>query len=93
MKCKYKVKTNSGEEFCSVHSEPCADVSFACDKNCQIFEDLKILERYKEAFKRILELNSDCADCDSDCAFCTSGTNCETYEIAKKALSDEVETQ
>lgn len=99
MKCKYKVKTNGGEDFCGVYSEPCADLSFVCDKNCQIFEDLKTLEQKKEAIKRfkkyllgILKLNSDCADCEGDCTFCMTGTNRETYEIAKKVLLDEVET-
>lgn len=46
---------------------------------------------YCKALQKILELNSDCADCKEDCTFCSSGTNKETYEIAKTILLSEVE--
>lgn len=41
---------------------------------------------YRKALQKILELNSDCANCKGDCTFCNSGTNKETYEIAKNML-------
>lgn len=49
-KCKYKFKNKdkfNGKEYCTLHNELCEDLSFACDKNCQIYEDYKQLEDLK----------------------------------------------
>lgn len=45
-KCKYKFKDKDkfdGKEYCTLFNELCHDVSFVCDKNCQIYEDYKKL--------------------------------------------------
>lgn len=45
-KCKYKFKDKdkfNGKEYCTLHNELCEDLSFICDKNCQVYEDYKKL--------------------------------------------------
>ena len=46
---------------------------------------------YRNALHKIIELNSDCADCKGECTYCSTGTNKETYEISKTILLSEVE--
>lgn len=48
------------------------------------------VRNFRCALVKIREINIECEGCNGDCTFCASGTNSETYEIAKKALSDEV---
>ena len=54
--CKYKFQDPekfNGKPYCTLHNELCEDISFACDKNCQIYEDQKILEEAEKLFKQI----------------------------------------
>lgn len=58
MKCKYKFQSKekfNGKPYCTCFCELCEDLSH-CEDNCQIFEDLKELEKYKRALKRINNL-------------------------------------
>lgn len=46
--CKYKFQNKekfNGKPYCLCHNELCEDLSFACDHNCQIYEDFKQLVR------------------------------------------------
>lgn len=55
MICKYKFQDGyhyNGKPFCTCFSELCENLPI-CDDNCQIFEDLKELERYKQAVNKI----------------------------------------
>lgn len=55
IKCKYKFQDAEkfgGKEYCTCHNELCEDISFACDKNCQIYEDYKQLENLKDGFRK-----------------------------------------
>lgn len=36
------------KEYCTLHNELCEDLSFACDKNCQVYEDYKKLVKANE---------------------------------------------
>lgn len=56
-KCKYKFKHKdkfNGKEYCTLHNELCEDLSFVCDKNCQVYEDYKELEKYKQKSKDVI---------------------------------------
>ena len=46
--CKYKFQDKEkfdGKPYCTCFNELCEDLSFACDNNCQIYEDFKQLAR------------------------------------------------
>lgn len=46
--CKYKFEDKekfNGKPYCTCFNELCEDLSFACDNNCQIYEDFKQLAR------------------------------------------------
>lgn len=52
MKCKYKFQNPEkfdGKPYCMLFNELCKDLSFVCDKNCQVYEDNKQLEKFKKA--------------------------------------------
>ncbi len=56
MQCKYKFQDRekfNGKPYCKCFNEPCENLKFACDDNCQIFEDLKELESYKRAVNKV----------------------------------------
>lgn len=58
-KCKYKFQDEEkfdGKPYCTLQNELCEDISFACDTNCQVFEDYKQLHRYKQAIKDVKSL-------------------------------------
>lgn len=63
IECKYKyqnIEKFNGEKYCLCFNDLCKNLSFACDKNCQIFEDYKQLQQYKQCLdeiKHILEVN------------------------------------
>lgn len=47
MKCKYKFQNPEkfdGKPYCMLFNELCKDLSFVCDKNCQVYEDNKLLQ-------------------------------------------------
>lgn len=49
--CKYKIQSSENfntQPYCSILNKFCEEVSFVCDKNCQIYEDLKQLAQAKE---------------------------------------------
>lgn len=55
MNCKYKFHNKekfNGKPFCTCFCEPCENLPI-CEDNCQIFEDLKELEKYKLAFEKV----------------------------------------
>ena len=55
MACKYKITKEDffgGTPYCSLHDDFCINLKFACDTNCQIYEDQKELEKIKELFNR-----------------------------------------
>lgn len=59
MQCKYKFQNKekfSGKPYCTCFNEPCENLKFVCDNNCQIFEDLKELAKYKRIIKKIKNL-------------------------------------
>jgi len=50
-KCKYKFQDKdkfNGKEYCTLFNEVCENVSFVCDKNCQIYDDYKQLQELKQ---------------------------------------------
>lgn len=50
-KCEYKNQNKenyNGKPYCTCLNKLCEDISFVCDKNCQVFEDLKQLARANE---------------------------------------------
>lgn len=56
IECKYKfhdAEKFDGKPYCTLQNELCEDLSFACDTNCQVFEDYKQLHRYKQAINEI----------------------------------------
>ena len=56
IECKYKfhdAEKFDGKPYCTLQNELCEDISFACDTNCQIYEDQKILEEAEKLFKQI----------------------------------------
>lgn len=62
--CKYKFQDKDkfdGKEYCTLHNELCENISFVCDKNCQVYEDYKQLKRLQEENKRLQMLS--CANC------------------------------
>ena len=57
-KFKDKEKFN-GQSYCTLHNELCEDLSFACDTNCQIYEDYKQLKRKEEECEELKGLNTN----------------------------------
>ena len=56
IECKYKFQDKyhfEGDAYCTCFNEKCRNLSFACDTNCQIYEDQKILEKAEKLFKQI----------------------------------------
>ena len=81
IKCKYKFQDKdkyNGEEYCTCHNELCSDISFVCDKNCQIYEDYKQLEQLKDGYRK-----RD-GNIIIDCRFAKTGL-C-SYENAHRAM-------
>jgi chromosome segregation ATPase len=51
MECKYKfqsIEKFAGKPYCTLHNETCEFINFACDKNCQVYEDYKQLKRKEQ---------------------------------------------
>ena len=65
MVCKYNFQNSekfNGEPYCCLFNEKCKDLSFVCDKNCQVYEDYKQLEELKAenlGFKILHESEKD----------------------------------
>lgn len=65
MVCKYNFQNSekfNGEPYCCLFNEKCKDLSFVCDKNCQVYEDYKQLEELKVenlGFKILHESDKD----------------------------------
>lgn len=54
--CKYKIQSSENfntQPYCSILNKFCEEVSFVCDKNCQVFEDFKQLARANEENKEL----------------------------------------
>lgn len=54
--CKYKFQNNEkfeGKPYCTLHNELCEDLSFACDDNCQIYDDYKQLARKTQECEKL----------------------------------------
>lgn len=54
--CKYKIQSTENfktKPYCSILNKFCEEVSLVCDKNCQVFEDLKQLARAREEIEEI----------------------------------------
>lgn len=55
LECKYKFQDDekfNGKPYCTLLNKLCEDISFACDKNCQVYEDYKQLEYLKKKLLR-----------------------------------------
>ena len=53
--CKYKFQDPekfNGKPYCTLLNELCEDISFACDKNCQVYKDYKELTELKECLEK-----------------------------------------
>lgn len=64
-KCKYKIQSSENfktKPYCSILNKLCEDISFVCDKNCQIFEDLKQLARAKEENEELRQKHNSCCE-------------------------------
>lgn len=62
IKCKYKIQSSENfktKPYCSILNKFCEDISFVCDKNCQIFEDFKQLARAKEKIEELKQWKED----------------------------------
>lgn len=69
IECKYKyqyIEKFNGEKYCLCFNDLCKNLSFACDKNCQIFEDYKQLQQLKAKNK---ELKKDLKNVEKDRAW------------------------
>lgn len=56
--CKYKFQNKEkfdGKPYCTCFNELCEDLSFACDHNCQIYEDFKQLARKTQECENLKE--------------------------------------
>lgn len=81
--CKYKIQSSENfktKPYCSILDKFCEDISFVCDKNCQIFEDFKQLARAKE---KIEELKAQVDEWKENC-----NNNFELVAIRTKLLTD-----
>lgn len=61
IECKYKfqsIEKFAGRSYCTLHNETCEFINFACDKNCQVYEDYKQLKAKEQECK---ELYSKCS--------------------------------
>lgn len=55
LECKYKFQDDekfNSKPYCTLLNKLCEDISFACDKNCQVYEDYKQLEYLKKKLLR-----------------------------------------
>lgn len=60
--CKYKIQSSENfktHPYCSILNKFCEDVSFVCDRNCQIYEDLKQYARAKEEIEKLRKLQDN----------------------------------
>lgn len=60
--CKYKFQDKEkfdGKPYCLCFNELCEDLSFACDDNCQIYEDYKQLARKTKELEKLREANDE----------------------------------
>ena len=60
IECKYKFQDKyhfEGDVYCTCFDEKCRNLSFVCDKNCQIYEDQKKYEEVKKYAGQILQTN------------------------------------
>lgn len=58
--CKYKFQDKyhfEGKPYCTLFDKLCEDISFVCDKNCQVYEDQKKYEEVKKYAGQILQTN------------------------------------
>ena len=72
--CKYKFQNNEkfeGKPYCTLHNELCEDLSFACDDNCQVYEDYKQLKRKENELEELRQYHNKC---------------CQEFEKEKKDL-------
>lgn len=63
--CKYKIQSSENfktKPYCSILNKLCEDISFVCDKNCQVFEDLKQLARAKEENEELRQKHNSCCE-------------------------------
>ena len=54
--CKYKFQNNEkfeGKPYCTLQNKLCEDLSFACDDNCQVYEDYKQLKRKEQECNKL----------------------------------------
>lgn len=95
IECKYKYQDPekfNGKPYCLLHNELCEDLSFACDKNCQVYEDYKELAEYKDSIEKWMPAVSRI-----EMEFKTSerinGISCKTYTEAVFEKIDKLETK
>lgn len=58
--CKYKFLDKekfNGKPYCNCFNELCEDISFACDKNCQIYYDWIQLKKTRKRMCRTTRKN------------------------------------
>lgn len=61
IECKYKFQDKekfNGKPYCTLFNELCQDVSFVCDKNCQVFENYKQLKRKEKELQRYKDMEA-----------------------------------
>lgn len=81
MKCKYLFQDKDhfgGEQYCTCFNEQCRDISFVCPDNCQINEDNKKLEKYKNTLVEIIETIKQTCDFYKNNNSCI-GSGCSKY--------------
>ena len=60
MQCKYKfqsIEKFAGKPYCTLFNETCEFINFACDKNCQVYEDYKQLKRKEQECEELKSTN------------------------------------
>lgn len=93
-KCKYKIQSSENfktKPYCSILNKFCEDISFVCDKNCQVFEDLKQLARAKEeinGYKTIIKKIRQEVQEDVTCKSRECG--CDSYEECIECLKNTI---
>ena len=90
MKCKYLFQDKNhfdGEDYCTLFNEKCGEISFVCPDNCQVYEDNKTLEKYKDVIVKTIETIKQTCDFyknNGDCVGSGCGKNyeqCAGYKI------------
>ena len=54
--CKYKIQQDNykkGKAYCAISEKSCSELSFVCDKNCEVFEDQKQLLTLQQENKEL----------------------------------------